>query len=110
MDIYALDNDDQTSTHSDCTLDSGASSARVFARDGGKTISQMGVCCLTSGLVSPHLGHLVEDAGVMFRCDDQYTPLLEALPCVRRFFAQMKLWPTRRGGSPAKPGETVQEK
>jgi hypothetical protein len=46
---------------------------------------------LTSGLVSLHLGHLVVDAGVMFRCDDQYTPLARDKLYAGRFFAQIKL-------------------
>jgi hypothetical protein len=65
---------------------------------------------LTSGLVSPHLGHVVVDAGVMFNCDDQYTPLVRDKLYARRFFAQIKPRPTRCGGSPAKPGDTVQAK
>jgi hypothetical protein len=69
----------------------------------------MTTSCLTSGLVSPHLGHLVVDAGVMFRCDDQCTPLARNILC-RRLLAQIKLRPTRCGGSPAKPGDTVQAK
>ena len=110
MNIYALGNGGHTSICNDYTLDNDVSS--VFTKRGSEKKTQMTAIaiCLTSGLVSSHLGHLVVDAGVMFRCDDQYTPSVRDTLYARRLFAQIKLRPTRCGGSPAKPGDTVQAK
>jgi hypothetical protein len=108
MNIYALGNGGHTSICNDYTLDNDVSS--VFAEHGSERKTQMTMACLTSGLVSPHLGHVVVDAGVMFRCDDQYTPSVRDKLYARRFFAQIKPRPARCGVSPAKPGDTVQAK
>ena len=108
INIYALGNGGHTSICNDYTLDNDVSS--VFAECGSERKTQMTASYLTSGLVWPHLGHVVVDAGVIFRCDDQCTPLVRDKLYARRFFAQMKLRPTRCGGSPAKPGDTVHAK
>jgi len=108
INIYALGNGGHTSICNDYTLDNDVSS--VIAVRGSERKTQTKASCLTSGLILPHLGHVVVDAGVMFKCDDQYTPLVRDKLYARRFFAQIKLRPTRCGGSPAKPGDTVQAK
>lgn len=88
INIYALGNGGHTSIRNAYILDNDVTS---FARCGSERKTQMTTSCLTSGLDSPHLGHVVEVAGVMFRCDDQYTPLVRDIVCARCFLAQIKL-------------------
>jgi hypothetical protein len=89
INTYALGNGGHTSICNDYTLDNDVPS--VFAERGSEGKTQMTASYLTSGLVTLHLGQVVVDAGVMFRCDDQYTPLGRDIWYARRFFAQIKL-------------------